>query len=179
MGQYYKTRLFNEETKKTVVFNRDVDGKHTLPKLTEHSWWFNPFVNAICERIYEKPHRVAWVGDYADNCEFYEEVWNVDGIGVESTDFLLDGKILINHDRKIYLDCDKYFKANREYDNGKPTNWCYHPLPLLTAIGNGQGRGDYFGTDEDLVGDWYNDLISVEKIPPLNYKECSDYNFQE
>ena len=100
MGQYYKTRLFNEETKEVLVFNRRVDDEYTWGKLREHSWWFNPFVNAICEKIYEKPHRVAWVGDYADECEFYEEVWNVDGIGVKSTDFLLDGKVLVNHDKK-------------------------------------------------------------------------------
>ena len=37
----------------------------------------------------------------------------------------------------------------------------FHPLPLLTANGNGRGGGDYLGSDMDLVGSWAGDRIAV------------------
>ena len=36
-----------------------------------------------------------------------------------------------------------------------------HPLPLLTAEGNGQGGGDYYGLSMNLVGTWARDNITV------------------
>lgn len=49
-----------------------------------------------------------------------------------------------------------------------------HPLPLLTASGNGRGDGDYNGPDEELVGTWAGDplqiLLSINAIP-VHYKE--------
>ena len=47
MGQYYRT-LKKESNGRLVVYNRNiiVDGKeeYMMAKLTEHSWWYNPFV---------------------------------------------------------------------------------------------------------------------------------------
>ena len=40
-----------------------------------------------------------------------------------------------------------------------------HPLPLLTAIGNGKGGGDYRGTCLDLVGHWACDKIEAALFP--------------
>ena len=71
MGQYYKV-LKKEGNGKLTVYNRNiiVDGKeeNMMAKLTEHSWWYNPFVNAVCQSIYEnaKRSRIIWMGDYAD-----------------------------------------------------------------------------------------------------------------
>ena len=71
MGQYYKV-LKKEGNGKLTVYNRNiiVDGKeeYMMAKLTEHSWWYNPFVNAVCQSIYEsaKRSRIIWMGDYAD-----------------------------------------------------------------------------------------------------------------
>jgi hypothetical protein len=45
-----------------------------------------------------------------------------------------------------------------------------HPLPLLTCEGNGRGGGDFRG-EHDLIGSWARDVISVEAVKPLNYKE--------
>lgn len=36
-----------------------------------------------------------------------------------------------------------------------------HPLPILTAEGNGQGGGDYTGLSMNLVGTWARDNITV------------------
>ena len=53
-----------------------------------------------------------------------------------------------------------------------------NPLPLLTALGNGRGGGDYSGTDEDKVGIWARDVLSVEFNIPKGFKEFK-VNFRE
>ena len=65
MGQYYYAVIEINEQK--VVYDRKVDGEYTPAKLTEHSWWLNPFVCSLTKLLYENltPCRVAWVGDYA------------------------------------------------------------------------------------------------------------------
>ena len=57
-------------------------------------------------------------------------------------------------------------------------NWCIHPLPLLTAIGNGLGGGGYREDDAWQVGMWANDVISIEENIPGEYEEES-YIFKE
>ena len=64
-----------------------------------------------------------------------------------------------------YLDCSKYYEAV----NGKDEmgdGWVPHPLPLLTAMGNGQGGGDYRGVNMDKIGCWAGDLLHVTMLPP-------------
>lgn len=56
--------------------------------------------------------------------------------------------------------------------------WRIHPLPLLTAIGNGLGGGDYYGINTDDVGTWAWNEISVEDEPPVEYTEVK-YTFRE
>jgi hypothetical protein len=46
-----------------------------------------------------------------------------------------------------------------------------HPLPILTAEGNGRGGGDYYGTDANLAGIWARDILSIEKEIPDGYME--------
>ena len=51
-----------------------------------------------------------------------------------------------------------------------------HPLPLLTSEGNGMGGGDFRGDDEnEIVGSWARDVISVEKDSPLVNNGMMDY----
>jgi hypothetical protein len=64
------------------------------------------------------------------------------------------GRYLVNHTKKEFVDKNKL-----KTDGG----WVIHPLPLLTCSGNGRGGGDYGGTDENYVGSWAGDVISVEK----------------
>lgn len=193
MGQYYNI-LMKEENKNTVVYNRDliVNGKkeYTMAKLTEHSWWYNPMVNAIAEKIYltNNPVQVIWMGDYA--CDFIEENEEFNGITYNklqklyercwsdnkkteplfSTEFTLNDTYLVNHTKKQYIDCSLYYKNSVMKDD-----WCLHPLPLLTCIGNGLGGGDYrYPTDNsttDLVGTWAYDKISISDNPINDYEE--------
>ena len=37
MGQHYNVVIKNKNT--IIAYNREVDGKYTMAKLTEHSWW--------------------------------------------------------------------------------------------------------------------------------------------
>lgn len=62
-------------------------------------------------------------------------------------------KYLFNHTKREYLalaDCPE----NKD-------GYTIHPLGLLTALGNGQGGGDYYGEDgADYVGYWSGDCLS-------------------
>jgi hypothetical protein len=49
--------------------------------------------------------------------------------------------------------------------------WQIHPLPLLTCEGNGRGGGDYGGNDQNLVGLWARNTISVSNDIPDGYEE--------
>lgn len=51
MGQYYYAVIEINEQK--VVYDRKVDGEYTPAKLTEHSWWLNPFVCSLTKLLYE------------------------------------------------------------------------------------------------------------------------------
>jgi hypothetical protein len=70
-------------------------------------------------------------------------------------------RFIVNHTKKLYV--DKNLGLTGSYD--------FHPLPLLTADGNGRGGGDYRGDDLELVGQWARDIISLELEAPLGYEE--------
>lgn len=176
MGQYYRpvTKIDGELT----VYNRDVDGHYTLAKLTEHSWWENDMVNAVVKNLYRKKGHLAWVGDYAEDEETpvpMKYIWGdqSDAVEVLSTDFRLDGKYLVNYTQNLYVDLDEY--KQKSQDKG----WILSPLPLLTAIGNGRGGGDYRGEAcADKVGTWAWDLISIEDEAPEGFVKM-DLEFKD
>ena len=184
MGQYYRPILTNANGYERV-YNRDVDGEYTMAKLMEHSWWYNEFVSTICNKLFKNPMKVVWVGDYADDADvtngiekdelvrLQKKAWKNKGNGVKKKELFLDNLFLVNHTKKIYLDCNTY-KEECVFDGG----WCVHPLPLLTAIGNGLGGGDYREDDAWQVGQWANDVISVEEVVPEGY-EKEEYIFKE
>ena len=177
--------LGNEFGTDCKVFNRSVDGEYTFAKLLEHSWWENSFVNSFSERIYNKLGRVIWVGDYADepddfdfsNCSAsyipcYREVWGdkVQTLSSTSTDFKLDDKFLINYDTKQFVDLNEY-KAKSIDKHG----WCIHPLPLLTAVGNGRGGGDFHegNIGFENVGIWAWHLLTISDAPEKDFTKLN------
>ena len=188
MGQYYYV-LTKEDKKRYEVFNRTLldngKKKYTMAKLMEHSWWLNPFVSTICSKLYRNPMKVVWVGDYADDAHITngidkkelarlcKKAWKGNGVGVKEKLLYLSHMYLVNHTKKVYIDCTEYEKECT--NNG---GWCIHPLPLLTAIGNGLGGGDYRGINQSEIGEWANDVISVESYPPDGYANVS-YIFVE
>ncbi len=198
MGQYFRA-IVKKLNRRIDVYNRNIlrDGKeeYMMAKLTEHSWWRNEFVNAVCLAVYERKekNRIAWIGDYADTfleCmdlktfnglnqmqikRLCEQAWGCNGISIPPTDFTLDGLYLINHTKQEYINCTKYFNASVMHS--KYGDWCMHPLPILTCIGNGLGGGDYHSpTDnstEEYIGSWAWNEISIEDKPVADFTEIS------
>jgi hypothetical protein len=69
---------------------------------------------------------------------------------------------IVNHTKKVYIE--------KKGD--------FHPLPILTAEGNGRGGGDYNGPNMDLVGTWARDVISMEhEAPDYTRIECEFNGF--
>lgn len=178
MGQYFKPVLLIEnggETRAECYWPWDADNG---AKITEHSWVGNNFVNAVMSRIGELTGKgatvhLAWVGDYSDVCdghehenlhrEAYAAAWG-EYIDVHSPFSPRRVCDLYIHD----MDRDEYVTVPGKSDEGE---WILHPVPLLTAIGNGQGGGDYDGCRMDLVGTWAYDEIRVLTEAPKGAEE--------
>ena len=184
MGQYYRPILGDKDGFNCQVFDRSIDGEYTPAKLTEHSWWFNPFVNSFANRLFNEQKRVCWVGDYAmpDDFNFsintalhtpnYDEVWaeSVELLTSTSVDFSLDNKFLINYDTMQFLDLSEYKLLSLNKDN-----WILHPLPLLTAVGNDRGFGDFHAGNIgfEFVGTWAWHLISICDYVPADFDKIN------
>jgi hypothetical protein len=167
MGQYYKVILLAENNLDIYEIIRCFiePTYNNGSKLMEHSYIDNDFV-AIVESLLSPEgmfykSRIVWAGDYADNepnlndnLYTITETQNNKAI-LSAAKISKDYIYILNHTKKLYIDKTKY-------DN-------IHPLPILTAEGNGRGGGDYYGTNIELVGTWARDVISVEKHKPDNY----------
>lgn len=142
--------------------------------------------------------RIVWAGDYADpepagddedieQCEHChqdlpehmretKELKNlhtsigIDGNKINPPSDGLDAsfRYLLNHDKKQFVDLTDLRPIKD--DLGIDTDWIIHPLSLLTCEGNGRGGGDYRGEDE-LVGSWARDHISIEKEIPNGFSK--------
>ena len=64
MGQYYTAILLDEQNQPSTCSPYDFDNGS---KLMEHSYIANNFVNAVLAEIQDAPHRVYWLGDYAED----------------------------------------------------------------------------------------------------------------
>jgi len=167
MGQYYYACLL-EDDKKTIRNYVDSWDYKMGSKLMEHSWMRNPFVKAFENLILNKPSIVVWAGDYADKDEGIKT--NVYSRCEEDTSKKTkpdvpktSPKYLVNHTTKQYVNKTKV-----------PNNdgWQIHPLPLLTAEGNGLGGGDFRREDKNgRIGSWARNLISAETKIPKGYTE--------
>lgn len=156
-------------------------------KLMEHSWLANDFVNGVLEAVWGNPCAMAWVGDYADeHADFkgayttgvYNAVWGNEGLPEGAFDQMptthREG-FVVNRSKGVYIDLAEYEKAatySPRWD--REHKWCIHPLPLLTAIGNGRGGGDYHGDCMGMVGRWAMDFIEFTEERPEGMREI-DY----
>jgi hypothetical protein len=172
MGQYYVAIILgeNQENKKEIIRFYIEAFANSGAKLTEHSYIDNPFVSTFeyfltPESVFYKS-RVVWAGDYADNeygmdknlhslvNNYPDKSFHV--ITNQQMKTTKEYRYIINHTKKQYVD-------------KKENN--YHPLPLLTAEGNGKGGGDYYGSNKDQIGIWARDVISSEKEKPEDYEK--------
>lgn len=91
----------------------------------EHSYFFNNYVNSVCEKLVNKPHYVAWVGDYADeedyvnkdNAEMVKSLVDYrvnEGGAIEleskTAPYGYMGYLLVNHSKKQFIDLDDYYR---------------------------------------------------------------------
>lgn len=183
MGQYYMAIILGEKPtdENNTEFIRafmEVFISGGGMKLMEHSYIDNPFVNTFEYQLTKNgmfyKSRVVWGGDYADNEKGLDKnlhritndfpdknlTTKITNVDIKSTK---DYPYIINHSKKLFVDKQKHHSI--------------HPLPLLTAEGNGRGGGDYRGTKIELIGTWARDVLSVEKEKPDNYEELV-CNFQ-
>lgn len=177
MGQYWKCMVELPNGKCTGLVTYDYDNG---AKLMEHSYVGNAYVDACIRMIRTVnfvygPCRVAWVGDYADSVidelpeakqatakEMYEAGWKDDDF---TPAFSLDLIPLLKYELQKHSVCGYLIDIDRKEcihvvdEKREEYPWQIHPLPLLTAISNGQGGGDYHGKDNVMVGRWACDHI--------------------
>lgn len=170
MGQYYNAVVELNGNKE--VYYHYVDGDYMAAKLTEHSYWRNPFVLAIASKFWRTKGRLAWVGDYAEPEDFnwneaFEDAHteNVERKDLVYNGFCLEGKYFINHSKKQLIDLDEYKNLLKDID------MIISPVSLLTAVGNNKGSGDFHsGTGYELVGTWAWDEIEITDQAVYDWK---------
>lgn len=181
MGQYYLA--VNASNKEWV------DSGDNGDKLMEHSYIGNSFVEAVEFLLIDdgkgnkgrwSGNRIVWAGDYADNEP--NEGFNLYSLAEEKDKLKMlieavpeNYHYLVNWDKKQFVDKTKCNPINGVW-NIKGLK--IHPLPLLTADGNGRGGGDYNGEGIDYVGTWAKDRISLMKEIPEDFTEIRP-NFDE
>ncbi len=191
MGQYFKPIILGEkpkdgehETVKAWMYSHSYDNGL---KLMEHSYQGNNFVSTFEKELTRRGNhyksRVVWAGDYAKEelgLKIIEEGKEYDANlyslcndeneikpKVAKTD---DYPFIVNHTKKQFVDKNKVPEI-QDWEGVK-----IHPLPLLTSEGNGQGGGDFRGEDEnEIIGSWARDVISIEKESPLVMIGTTDY----
>jgi hypothetical protein len=184
MGQYYYAVIGRVNTDNTFAIDRWVH-PHRFGnglKLMEHSYVGNEVVNRVEKELMGQRAAVVWAGDYADlekgsdenlyiECGKNEDkqllppkqvksIWK-DDCGERRSP---DARFIVNHTARQWCE----IPSSR---NGK-TGLVVHPLPLLTAEGNGRGGGDYHGP-EKYVGLWARHYLEV--VPELTFEVESMY----
>lgn len=104
------------------------------------------------------------------NAESTDAIFPAEAIYDEATkkSTLTEDYYIVNVTKKCFIHMAEYLAENE--DDG----WCVAPLPILAAVGNGYGGGDYEGSDMEYVGTWAFDEIFVCKKEPTTYLLCRD-----
>jgi len=166
MGQYYLAVILAEKSDKEYIRTYLDPGMYDDGglKLLEHSYIGNNFMTVVENLIGPNgmfyKSRIVWAGDYADTEPNSSS--NLHDMSIIKEPFVYKGELvyypyIVNHTKKVYVVKKGHL----------------HPLPILTAEGNGSGGGDYYGPNMDLIGTWARDVISMENEAP-NYTliEC-------
>lgn len=169
-----------------------VDSGDNGAKLMEHSYIGNSFVEAVEFLLIDdgegnrgrwSGNKIVWAGDYANgesglfDDNFYNMVKEKDKLKMLIEAIPPNYHYLVNWDKKKFVDKTKCNIVNGFWNTA---DMKIHPLPLLTADGNGRGGGDYHGNEHsmDYVGTWARDRISLMKDIPEDFTEIIP-NFDE
>ena len=130
MGQYYLAVILAEKSDKEYIRTYlDPSMYNNGMKLTEHSYINNNFMKIVENLIGPNgmfyKSRLVWAGDYADNEPNSEK--NLHAFCDEKSPFVYRDEIvsytyIVNHTKKVYIKKSGHV----------------HPLPILTAEGNGR-----------------------------------------
>ena len=187
MGQYYTPIIKRNNGTFATFYSHDYANGL---KLMEHSYVGNIFVDTVAKQLYNNPSRLAWIGDYAES----DDNFNGSDLSVfikesqeearelkhrrkpmpTNGDFL-ENKFIVNVSKNEYIDMNKYAQ---EAPLDRWIETPIHPLPILTAVGNGRGGGDYHGEDS-MVGYWAGDTIVVSDNKPSGTDITEDCYFEE
>lgn len=148
--------------------------------------WEGPYTERISQEDFNELYRNVW-GDERERFYIYPKPYGYLTLKNRC-------QYLINHTTKEYVDLESYIEKNKwhkrsEYRRrrdgrviAKPYEYdvCIHPLPLLTACGNGRGGGDYYDcfSDYEKVGSWAFCEIELTGIEPSGYN-LVEYHFSE
>lgn len=188
MGQYYASVIIGSGRAGPFAEARRTWDSHTLAKLTEHAWVGNGFVNATVERLNDltgpregtcATARLAWVGDYAVPGEYECDAGTADLRAVaytaawcEEVGCLVPYQTVDRLEDMVALNWDRGEAVMLKGRRGDGEGWQAHPLPFLTAMGNGMGGGDYDGPCMDRVGTWALDRLTVFR--PKDERACPE-----
>lgn len=190
MGQYYLV---------ANVDKREYMQSNGFVKLMEWSYNRNPVVLALEELIVNewKGDRVYVIGDYADSesvmhhadlIRDLEKEFGCDSLYAHiqsrfkrlnyAEDISVDFRYIFNHNQKCFVDmehCPLDTDLGAFEDRGKWYHATIAPLPLLLALGNGLGGGDYRGNNDHQVGEWAKDSDKIEICEEMKYPEYKEY----
>ena len=170
MGQYYIAVVVSG-TGSILGFYRPW-GFGEGAKLLEHSHEGSNLVQGICRVLVAGPQRIVWAGDYADpepndmpnlydQCQDLEPGMGPDTVPSVSEDVPIHSyTLLVNHDLNMFVRLD-----------GAGSD--LHPLPILTAEGNGRGGGDLYASHPWFphTGTWSRCLLSLQLEAPEGFTE--------
>ena len=83
-------------------------------------------------------------------------------------------RFIYNHVRKTYIDLAHCPIEGSWESNGVIGLIKIHPLPLLLAMGNGQGGGDFWNDPHGYVGSWCSDIRDI-RVSSIRLPGTEDY----
>ena len=172
MGQYYRFYLDNGKEQRVLC---PFDYDNTF-KLMEHSWVGNGYCNAVVKTLQDMGEcRVYHVGDYAEDLvseEIYDACWG------ENEHLYKDAEIPAR-EGQVFIVCEERSEYIRYCFGAPEGKWYVNTFALLTALGNQRGGGDYYGSNEDMVGLWAGQTLLVTEEEPVGLEKIHGWTFRE
>lgn len=181
MGQYFLGVVSRDASKDAFMegeiatfspYDGDAGGK-----LVEHAYNGMRTISAVEQDLFERPARVVWAGDYADDepgvavseDSPYQNLYHL--LRGENTlrqvipvDVAEQPTFLVNAERRVaVVNADSPHSVRRRNSPRRQFSW----LALLTAEGNGRGGGDYEQSPNGFVGSWARELVYTTNTLPL------------
>ena len=156
MGQYWRAIILGAQEPVYMYFDPSSFGEGV--KMMEHCYVRSWCVRAVVWQISSEgmgPSRVVWAGDYADkegdaDAENLYTMAEAKEPYAPQPTYTRHFPYIVNHTKRQFVSVNMTDR--------------YHPLPILTAEGNGRGGGDWRGGGP--VGSWARDVISAENERP-------------